>query len=701
MIEDPSSAVPADSVSHRLDSWKDIATYLKRDVSTVQRWEKREGMPVHRHLHDKLGSVYAFPSELDRWSESRKMRLRGKSPEVTRSDEGTNDTGQLAGEAALHDRNDGGAIETSSSLPVAPPVAPAGARRFFWLMAALAVAALATTLAFLERTDYFWKNPLSKARFVRLTDLEGSEHSAAISRDGKFVAFLADRDGPLDVWVTQVGTGQLHNLTGGRVRELLNPDVRTIGFAPDATLVSLWTRGHSGSRPADIGVWSVPTLGGQLKPYLEGVAEFDWSGDGTRLVYHTAAAGDPLFVKEVRGAEKKIFTAASGLHNHFPVWSPEDASIYFVHGGLPDDLDIWRIDPAGGSPERITSHKSRVSHPTFLNRRTLLYLATDADGTGPWLYAVDIKRRRPRRISFGVERYTSLAASAGGRRLVVTVANSKRTLWRVPITDHVAEESAASAVTAPVITGRAPRVGPDYLIYVSSRSDGEGIWKLVDGSSTELWSIAGGRIIGGPAIAPDGRHIAFAAEDRGRTRLYVMNSDGATVRMMPESLEPLGAPAWAPDGRSIAVAAKIAGSPGLARVSVEQQTFVSLVAGFASDPAWTPDGASIVYSGSDVGTTFPIRMVSAVGRVQSGPKITLSRGARRVSFLPGQNALVILRGEMSHKNFWIIDLGSGRERRLTNFGRNFVIGDFDVSPDGREIVFDRERDNSDIVLIDR
>jgi len=44
----------------RLDSWKKIASYLKRDVSTVQRWERREAMPVHRHLHDKLGSVLHF-----------------------------------------------------------------------------------------------------------------------------------------------------------------------------------------------------------------------------------------------------------------------------------------------------------------------------------------------------------------------------------------------------------------------------------------------------------------------------------------------------------------------------------------------------------------------------------------------------------------------------------------------------------------
>jgi TolB-like protein/Tfp pilus assembly protein PilF len=69
----------ADEPSDRLDSWKDIAAYLKRDVSTVQRWERREGLPVHRHLHDKLGSAYAFRSELDSWSKSRRLRHEQKN----------------------------------------------------------------------------------------------------------------------------------------------------------------------------------------------------------------------------------------------------------------------------------------------------------------------------------------------------------------------------------------------------------------------------------------------------------------------------------------------------------------------------------------------------------------------------------------------------------------------------------------------
>ena len=56
-----------DSRGRRLESWKEIAAYLGRDVTTVRRWEKREGLPVYRLQHSKLGSIYAYTSELDAW----------------------------------------------------------------------------------------------------------------------------------------------------------------------------------------------------------------------------------------------------------------------------------------------------------------------------------------------------------------------------------------------------------------------------------------------------------------------------------------------------------------------------------------------------------------------------------------------------------------------------------------------------------
>jgi TolB-like protein len=61
------------NLADRLDSWKEIASYLRRDVRTVQRWEKKEGLPVYRHLHDKLGSIYAYRNELTDWFNTRQQ----------------------------------------------------------------------------------------------------------------------------------------------------------------------------------------------------------------------------------------------------------------------------------------------------------------------------------------------------------------------------------------------------------------------------------------------------------------------------------------------------------------------------------------------------------------------------------------------------------------------------------------------------
>ncbi len=71
-----SPAVPPESPpGDRLNSWKEIAAYLKRDVRTLHRWEAQEGLPIHRHLHKKRGSVYAYRSELEAWWNERRLRL--------------------------------------------------------------------------------------------------------------------------------------------------------------------------------------------------------------------------------------------------------------------------------------------------------------------------------------------------------------------------------------------------------------------------------------------------------------------------------------------------------------------------------------------------------------------------------------------------------------------------------------------------
>ncbi len=597
--------------------------------------------------------------------------------------------------------------ETSNSVIASTLGRKIGPRRSRTMVAVVALVALLGALVlaithWILRTEYFWKNPINGARFQTVTDWDGVEQAAAVSRDGQFVAFLSDRDGQMDVWITQVGSGQFHNLTQGRAPELVNPSVRTLGFSPDGSLVTFWVRRPDASRGTDISIWAVPTLGGQPMPYLEGVAEYDWSLDAQRLAYHTPGPGDPLFVStgSVQLTGQAIFTAPAGLHSHFPLWSPDGNFIYFVQGSLPDRLDIWRIAQKGGTPERITSHDSRVTHPVLLDRRTLMYLATDPDGSGPSLYSIDVEHRIAHRLTPGLDQYTSLAVSADGRRLVVTRASPKTTLWSLRIGNSPETASAPIPVSLITTTGFSPRLGPNYLLYVSAAGSSESIWKLANGAPTELWRGKGAWIFGGPAISGDGRFIAFSARQNGRTLLYVMGADGTSARVVADSLDLQGDPTWTRDGQSITTAAGDLTDPHLVRVPLNGGSTSQFILENSVDPTWAPGGDFVVFSGPDIGPSFSVRGANPDGSTHALPPLTLTRGARHLVFLPGGHTLVVLRGEIQHKDLWLIDLETGVERQLTNLPSDFDVRDFDLSPDGHEVVVERVQDRPDIVLLD-
>ena len=550
-----------------------------------------------------------------------------------------------------------------------------------------------------------WRDPLAGAEFARVTDFVGAEEHAAVSADGRLVAFVSDRDGAWDVWLGQIGTGDFQNLTHGEVPELHNPAVRMLQFSPDGTQVRIWTKTTDpAGRVIDHG-WTVPVVGGQLRRDVEGISELDWSPDRARVVYHPSAPGDPLYIMEAdqTGGGHQIYAAAPGIHCHFPIWSRDGKSVYFVKGFVPDEMDLWRIDIGGGPPERLTQHNARVSFPLQLDEHTLLYLATAPDGSGPWLYAYDLHRRRSHQVKAASHPLTSIAASADARRLVATEARPAATLWRVTLSDAAASGVNAERISIPTQRGVSPRLGPDFIAYRAPKAGTDSLWRRANGEgATELWSGVDGRVAAGPELTEDGQRLAFVVQRRGVSRLYVVNADGSAPRELPSELDVRGAPAWSPDGEWIAIAAVRDGEPRLFKIRASgDEPPIALGDDYALDPAWSPSGGFLVYTGRDVGTVLPIRAVNADGTPRRLPELFLHRGSRRLDFLGGDDrSLVILKGALSQKEFWVVDVESGAERPLTRLGPGAVIGDFDVSPDGQTLVFDRVSDESDIVRID-
>jgi Tol biopolymer transport system component len=181
----------------------------------------------------------------------------------------------------------------------------------------------------------------------------------------------------------------------------------------------------------------------------------------------------------------------------------------------------------------------------------------------------------------------------------------------------------------------------------------------------------------------------------------VMQADGSNARVVADSLELQGSPAWTPDGRSITSAANDRGVPHLFQVPVDGGPPVALLRDYSVDPAWQPSGRFVFYSGPDVGPTFSVKAATPEGVTHPLLRLTnLTRGARRLKFLSGGHGLAFLRGSIEHKDLWLMNPETGAERQLTNLPDDFDIGDFDISPDGREVVLERVQERSDIVLLD-
>ena len=157
--------------SDRLDSWKEIAGYLKRSVRTVTRWEREEGLPVHRHLHSKSGTVYAYKPELDAWWTSRGQKL-------------------------------------DEDLPVADSTRSAPSRKVWAFAAAFAVVVVLSAVAWFAASR---RSVAPLAKLSPLTTYPGVEGAPSLSPDGNQVTF--ERSG--DIFVKQVDGEALVQLTSG------------------------------------------------------------------------------------------------------------------------------------------------------------------------------------------------------------------------------------------------------------------------------------------------------------------------------------------------------------------------------------------------------------------------------------------------------------------------------------------------------
>jgi serine/threonine protein kinase/Tol biopolymer transport system component len=570
-------------------------------------------------------------------------------------------------------------------------------RRIPWALIALvaAVVLFAASLWIIRGRKPTLDNPLANATFAPLTDYEGNETDASISPDGKFVAYMSDRGGVSHVWLDRIGVGTPIDLTPGA--EDQRGPLRSVGFSHDGA--EIWLSGTQTRR-----LRMVPLLGGKPRLFLNDKAvNPTWSPDGSKVAYHTSEPGDPIYVADNDGSNaRQIFRDVPDQHNHYLAWGTADNWIYFVHGTPATfETDLWRISAFGGQPERLTTQNSEMRDPTPLHKGKVLYIARGRDREGPWLWSYDLAQKVSHRIAFGLEQYTSVSASSDGRRLAVTVANPTVHLWSIPIRDSIVTEADVKPFPTESRRALAPRFRGAALYYLSSVGAGDRLWRREGDRSTEVWGAA--QSLAEPAaISPDGTRIAMVTRQNGKRRLRLISADGTDASEIAPALDVEGSADWSPDGRWIVTGGNDGKGKGLFKIPAAGGSPVRLTRTIGRNPVWSPDGSLIAYSGPNTFTLEPILLIRPDGTEVKVPEIRTHRDGERLRFMPDGRGLVYMKASEATpwQDFWLLNLANMKTRRLSELKDRAAMRTFDITPNGKQIVFDRERENSAVVLID-
>ena len=279
------------------------------------------------------------------------------------------------------------------------------------------------------------------ARIVRLTTGPDREVGPAISPDGKWVAYVSDREGSANIWVKFIAGGDASNLTAGSGLTISSgTGIGGLEISPDGTKIAVMARPRE--TRGSFATWEVPApLPGVPHKLLEDShLGARWSSNGQRMTFIKAgsAAGDALFVANGDGTNRReLVPPRDGMHIHWPTWSA-DGYIYFLRTFVTqinlDAGEIYRVDPDNGRPmEPVVQTTRRALFPLWLSNPAGLVYAANPFTAELRLWWRPESGGPPKLLTTGVGEYAEPRASADGRTLVATLYDLRQSLTRIPV----------------------------------------------------------------------------------------------------------------------------------------------------------------------------------------------------------------------------------------------------------------------------
>jgi Tol biopolymer transport system component len=628
---------------NRLESWKEIAEYLRREVRTVQRWEREQGLPVHRHAHHKRSSVYAFPLELDEWR-------NGREPEPQKA-----------------------------------------ASRALWRRPAILAAGCVFVMGSALLAKWGWSTyraahtPFSKVEIQPLI-ATGNALVAAISPDGRYLAYVLSETAGQSLWIRDLGSG-----TG---TQLITPSAATyarLDFSPDGSFLRFFSGGS---------LLQIPVLGGAPAKLAPGY--FALSPDGNRVAFRRRMGGETsLWVANRDGShERKLAarTAPDSLQGF--AWSPDAKRIACIVGAAVfagTDATVKAIDAESGKETLIAQRKWwSIDDVAWLPDGQGLLLVTREPPLKifrPWYLSFSNGEAHP--ITNDLSDYTRVSPAGDSQSFVSVQEADVSSLWVAPAGDDGSARRITEGMRRRDGIGGLAWTPDGRIVYVSSFTGMMQIWiSDADGRNPRRLSPEGVVNLN-PQVCSNGRYIVYNS-DAGPVGRHVwrMDLDGNGPLQLTRGPDESW-PMCSPDSKWVMYISVTPQERTIMKVPIDGGAPVLITKEEVIMPSISPDGRTILATFSIGSTnrvvTMPwegghVKMLFAVER----PKVHWSVDGKSILYASTKNGV---------RNIWSRSLAGGEPKAVTGFMDNEDIRWFAVSPKAPQVAVARGTVIRDVVRI--